>query len=108
MSSLKLRANEFRAVASLQYSKVDAGMINASAFAVLTRRSTGVRILADPPRTRQRTKGLTGLDPNPRLALFLRSESLNNHPAAAQQLTRHCHVEGADRGMLNECPTTLI
>jgi len=74
------------AIAALQYGKVDAGIINGSAFAILRRRAPGVRVLVDP-RTRQGTRDLTGLDTFPDWALASTAAWLERDPSVARKLT---------------------
>ncbi len=75
------------AVAALQYGKVDAGMINGSAYTILKRRAPAVRLLVDP-RTPQATKELTGVDGLPNFCLYATARWLEQNPAAARKLTR--------------------
>ncbi len=73
------------AIASLQFEKVDAGMINGSAFNVLKRRAPEVRALVDP-RTREATAQLTGVERWPNFCLLARVAWLDQNPAVAQRL----------------------
>ncbi len=79
--------NGASAVASLQYGKVDAGMINGSAFHILKRRAPEVRVLVDP-RTRKGTRELTGLERWPNFCLLQRADWLEQNPGVAAKLVR--------------------
>ncbi|MBL8210496.1 MAG: ABC transporter substrate-binding protein [Bryobacterales bacterium] len=75
------------AVAALQYGKVDAGVINGSAFSVLKRRVPNVRILVDP-RTREGTRELTGAERYANYCLISTPAWLGRHSELARKLTK--------------------
>ncbi|MBL8210499.1 MAG: ABC transporter substrate-binding protein [Bryobacterales bacterium] len=75
------------AIASLQHRKVDAGMINGSAFQILKRRAPEVRVLVDP-RTRRATTELTGVERWPNFCLSAKVDWLEQNPAVARKLTK--------------------
>jgi NitT/TauT family transport system substrate-binding protein len=75
------------AVASLERSKMDAGVITGGAFEVLKRRAQSVRVLADP-RTREGMNAEYGFDSWAQACLFSRMTWLGRNHEQAIRLTR--------------------
>jgi NitT/TauT family transport system substrate-binding protein len=75
------------AVASLERSRVDAGIITGGAFEVLKRRSQGVRALADP-RTHEGMKAEYGIDSWANTCLFSTISWLRQNQEKAIRITR--------------------
>ncbi|MFN0172628.1 MAG: ABC transporter substrate-binding protein [Bryobacteraceae bacterium] len=75
------------AIAALEHGKVDAGMINGSAFTALRGRAPGVRVLLDP-RTLEATRSLIGSADYVNFALLSTSDWIARNPDTARRLAR--------------------
>jgi NitT/TauT family transport system substrate-binding protein len=78
------------AVASLERSKMDAGIITGGAFEILRRRAQAVRVLADP-RTREGMYAEYGFDSWANTCLFSPMTWLAQNRERAMRLTRAMH-----------------
>jgi NitT/TauT family transport system substrate-binding protein len=75
------------AIAAIEHSKVDAGLINGSAFELLRRRAPTVRVLADP-RTREGMKVLHGYETGANECLFSTPKWISQNPEIVRRMAR--------------------
>ena len=73
------------AIASLQHDKVDAGMINGSAFNILKRRVPGIRVLIDT-RTREGMREVYGVEAVAGVGLYATAQWIARHKDTARRL----------------------
>jgi NitT/TauT family transport system substrate-binding protein len=75
------------AIAAIEHSKVDAGLINGSAFELLRRRAPTVRVLADP-RTREGLKSLYGYETTANYCLISTPKWIAQNPEIVRRMAR--------------------
>jgi NitT/TauT family transport system substrate-binding protein len=75
------------AIASIEHSKVDAGNVNGSSFAVLKRRTAAIRVLADP-RAPARLKEDFGVDSIATFCLFSTPQWIAGNRDTVRRATR--------------------